>query len=108
MTPELAQQIQTTIHSHQEGLILWNAGLVPNIATSLIYSAKESIFKALYSYVGDYFGFEMASVCEISVHDSIIRFSLAQSLQQKVGKVSIECRYLLAENRVITLIFDSK
>jgi enterobactin synthetase component D len=37
----------------------------PNIATTLIFSAKESLFKALYPTVKSYFGFEHARVHDI-------------------------------------------
>jgi enterobactin synthetase component D len=53
-------------------LLIYN-GFSPNIAGTLIFSAKESIFKTLYSTINDYFGFEIANLINVcSLRKSLV------------------------------------
>lgn len=65
LTKEKALEVGALIHDEQEYHLLLSEGLCPNIATTLIFSAKECIFKALYPRVGCYFGFECVRVISI-------------------------------------------
>ena len=51
-----------------------------NVAFTLIFSAKESLFKALYPHVGDYFDFSAAEVVEINGNVGHFTIKLAQQL----------------------------
>ena len=71
------------IHDEVEKLVLVNKGLTSNEATTLIFSAKESIFKALYPFVQDYFGFESFRVKDINIHQKSITFTISKPFQYK-------------------------
>lgn len=57
-----ATEIACSVHSAAESHILQQSGFSSTEATSLIFSAKEALFKAICPFVGEYFGFECAEV----------------------------------------------
>ena len=70
LTAVTASEIKSTIHTSKESELLISQGMSDNVATTLIFSAKESLFKALYPVIGEYFGFECAKVVEFSLKDA--------------------------------------
>jgi len=51
---------------------------------TLIFSAKESLFKALYPHVGNYFGFEAAKLLELHLEAGVLIFELRSSLSSQI------------------------
>jgi len=71
---------------------------------SLVFSAKESLFKALYPGVGRYFDFLDAEVCELQEQQSCIALRLVTTLSPSCVKGSLYCvRYSYFSNNVATL-----
>jgi enterobactin synthetase component D len=71
---------------------------------SLVFSAKESLFKALYPLVGRYFDFLDAEVCELQEQQSCITLRLVTSLSPSCVKGSLYCvRYSCFSSNVATL-----
>lgn len=71
---------------------------------TLIFSAKETLFKALYPNIGYVFGFEMAKVVSIN-HDTI---SFCLDLKLKIDKVEsniIDVKYFFSNSHVYTYLF---
>ena len=62
------------LHSSGEGRIS-----IQN-ALTLIFSAKESLFKALYPSVGYYFDFKDAEITEVNYTQTFLKFRLLKSL----------------------------
>lgn len=70
---------------------------------TLVFSAKESIFKALYPDVQRFFGFESAELQ--AVGDSSLRFKLLHSLSPVfVAGYSIQVNYCVDARRVLTWV----
>ncbi|CCQ11182.1 siderophore biosynthesis protein, putative [Pseudoalteromonas luteoviolacea B = ATCC 29581] len=68
---------------------------------TLVFSAKESIFKALYPSVGRFFGFEAAALELFS--DKDLRFRITQPLSEKVPKGTlITIHYQLFDGWLLT------
>jgi enterobactin synthetase component D len=81
---KVADDIRSTILSADEESFLRRidhdfAGLV-----TLIFSAKESLFKALYPHVGSYFGFEVAKLVELNFEAGSLIFELRSNLSSKI------------------------
>ncbi|NWO06480.1 MAG: 4'-phosphopantetheinyl transferase superfamily protein, partial [Alteromonadaceae bacterium] len=74
-----ALQIGPQIHSNQELDILCRQNIKFNVASTLIFSAKESLFKALHPTVGGYFGFEEAFITNINNMDRYLTIRLDAS-----------------------------
>ncbi len=60
LSAQQANEIAASVHHADEQAILLKAGLSHAMATSLLFSAKEALFKAICPFVDGYFGFETA------------------------------------------------
>lgn len=76
-----------------------------NFFITLAFSAKESLFKAIYKDVGRYFGFDAARVSGINVERREVILTLTESLTQYhcVGK-HYTCHFWDLGERLVTLI----
>lgn len=89
--------------SLDEQALLVDSGIDYEIALLITFSAKESLFKALYPEVRHFFGFEAARVCKIDLLQQRITLELTQSLTQYRTKGSqIAGYYVLRDNQIIT------
>lgn len=71
---------------------------------TVVFSAKESLFKALYPYVGRYFDFLDAEVCALQPARDALTLQLATTLSPQCSKGSrypIRVNYL--NNNIVTL-----
>ena len=67
---------------------------------TLVFSAKESIFKALYPSVGEYFGFEACELCAVDVAKKTLNFRLTGDLSDAWKKdTQLEVSYLPLPNK---------
>jgi len=64
---QVSAKIEESILTRNDREAVLASGVDANIATTLVFSAKESLFKALYPFVGEYFGFEKAEVRKVNV-----------------------------------------
>ncbi|MCW8090248.1 4'-phosphopantetheinyl transferase family protein [Alteromonas sp. ASW11-130] len=73
--------------------------------TTLIFSAKESLFKALYSEVGYYFGFENAEVKVVNTRTGKFVIELTSQLTPSLpGGTRFEGLFEILGNKVLTVI----
>ncbi|WP_211461479.1 4'-phosphopantetheinyl transferase family protein [Collimonas silvisoli] len=104
LTNEAAQPLVEHLMTAPELAIGNAAGLALEHWLSLIFSAKESLFKALYPFVGRYFDFLDVEVCELQEQQSCIMLRLATSLSPSCVKGSLYCiRYSYFSNNIATL-----
>ncbi|MDW6002585.1 4'-phosphopantetheinyl transferase family protein [Vibrio mangrovi] len=71
---------------------------------SLMFSAKESLFKALYPLVQRYLDFHDARLVSLDPEHSLFTFELSQILQQQTGRQFCHGHYLFLDDAVVTLI----
>lgn len=103
LTEKTAVDISPQIHTNAELSLMLLAGLSPKVATTLIFSAKESLFKAIYPCIGEYFGFECAEV--ISIDSTGLTLSLTNKFPFPAPHSGIYyCQFEIQEHRVITLL----
>jgi enterobactin synthetase component D len=62
LTTQQASEIAVSIHDPAELQVLVVAGFTDAQATTLLFSAKEALFKAICPFVGEYFGFDAAEL----------------------------------------------
>ncbi|NOH29084.1 4'-phosphopantetheinyl transferase superfamily protein [Vibrio mediterranei] len=104
---EVAQQICRDVYDADEYAIVSKQGLSLEVATTVIFSAKESLFKALFPYIGRFFGFECARVMELNKTNNSIVLKLDKGLSRYCsGKQIFRCRYFIHASKVITLILE--
>lgn len=75
MDAQTAQELAPGIIDAQEQARLARASLPFPSALTLVFSAKESLFKALFPQVGDWFGFECAHVVGLEANTLTLRLS---------------------------------
>ena len=90
------------IMREEEHKIITAAINAQNYAFTLVFSAKETIYKALWPKVGRFFDFHDVSLLACDCNKQLLQFSLSHSLAQKVSARLINVNYQLIGNQVVT------
>ena len=102
---QVAKKIENIIHTKLEKKLL-NKNLIPsNIATTLAFSAKESLFKAIYPKTNCIFGFNTAKIVNICMSNNILKLRISNSFldEDNCDKEYI-CNFEFKKNYLITKI----
>lgn len=102
LTIETSKEIGNYVHSQTEHELLCLSGMSSNLATSIIYSAKESIFKCLYPSVEIFFGFEYANLTKVQGNRLIFAMNKENSLYSRFPNY-IECQFVVNSETITTL-----
>ncbi|TOY94063.1 4'-phosphopantetheinyl transferase family protein [Vibrio fluvialis] len=96
--------IQSTIATAQEAAILARVSLNAAQRVTTLFSAKESLFKALYPRVGQYLEFHESRLLTWDEANGRLTLQLVQRAAELAGCAwEFEVHYLWDEQRVITL-----
>lgn len=107
LTTETFREIENSIATFHEMQRMREVGFSNEVALTVIFSAKESVFKALYSFVGEYFGFEEANLVKVDREGQMLYFALSPFLSEKSGVNKIlNCQFSIQGEMVMTLAFD--
>lgn len=101
-----ADEVWKSIHTRQELSLAVEQGISREIATTLYFSAKESLFKAIYPQIGFYFGFEVAQIISVNLQKSKLMLCIVSAKQEFAhykNKI-FECNFKLHDNYVSTLL----
>jgi enterobactin synthetase component D len=83
-------------------------GTAQNVMTTLLFSAKESLFKGLYPLVNSFFGFKDVELSEISPKDEasgVLRLALVRGLAPEFPATAThDVQYRLEATRVVTYL----
>ena len=112
LSPMQAKEIAATIHNEEELLVLLSAGFNAAQATTLLFSAKEALFKAICPFVGEYFGFEVVQVELCSeLQEDVSGFVGSMQLRlidleiaSKAPQDNYACWFSCSEQEVLTLV----
>ncbi|WP_139686064.1 4'-phosphopantetheinyl transferase family protein [Vibrio tasmaniensis] len=72
----IVDEVSSHVFDMNENTLLKNYGYSESQVFSLIFSAKESIFKSLFSHVNEYFGFEKAKLKSVDIKKYEMTFYL--------------------------------
>lgn len=101
---EAAQPIVAQLATNAEMRIGTEKGLTLEQWATLIFSAKESLFKALYPKVGRYFDFLDTAVCQLRAEEACIVIQLLTTLSPQYVEGAEYCvRYTYFDDCVVTL-----
>jgi enterobactin synthetase component D len=104
LSREAAQPLVAHLMDAAEQAIGDAAGLPLERWLGLVFSAKESLFKALYPFVGRYFDFLDVEVCELDEAQGSLMLRLLSSLSPQCVKGSEYCiHYRYSSNNISTL-----
>ncbi|CAG9001143.1 MAG: Enterobactin synthase component D [Candidatus Celerinatantimonas neptuna] len=99
--------VETLVCTPFEQQQLIDAGLSRQQATTLLFSAKESLFKALYPSVQSYFDFSCARLTRVYNTEHRINLALTKTLCETCQNSRIlNCYYALDDSQVITLCVE--
>lgn len=102
--PDIMRKTAETFSCQEERALLINSDLPYEQALLVTFSAKESLFKALFPQVQRFFGFDTARVTQLAAHS--LTLQLTESLTPALAAgYSITCYYRCSAHQVITLIF---
>ncbi|MBE0366556.1 4'-phosphopantetheinyl transferase family protein [Pseudoalteromonas aurantia] len=87
MDAEQEQKLKSQILHPAESAIFSRLNEHTNHPLTLIFSAKESIFKALYPSVGKFFGFEAAKLVTFTANE--LEFSITETLSETVPQHTV-------------------
>lgn len=107
ITADAAQELQLQILNSAEWRWLDLPDMAPEVVLTLIFSLKESFFKALYPSVNAFFGFEAISVSAIDTRTRKVHFTLNASLpggQWPTGRRFVAEYQQLASGALATLV----
>jgi 4'-phosphopantetheinyl transferase EntD len=105
ITIQTQKEICDTIINHAEKRLIQNSPLGQKIAFTLAFSAKESLFKALYTTVKRYFDFSAAHIYDINPGNQTFKLKLVESLTDTLVKDTIfDGTYILNQTYITTFI----
>lgn len=105
LSPSVARDIAGSVLVDAEHRLVGGLQAPDPTLLTLIFSAKESLFKALYPQVGAYFDFSAARLVAVDWQSGRFTLELLQELTPALGKQRQFCgRFYLQHDQVLTLI----
>ena len=105
MSTEVAKSISEQILSSIEIELLTGTTGISNLVLTLIFSAKESCYKAIYPFFRRVLGFHDLEVFKVDTVQNIILMRFAKSLSNNFAQDYELCiRYSYADSMVMTMV----
>jgi enterobactin synthetase component D len=103
---QLLLEIKRSIMDEREAdLLLYSKTLSFAEGGTLLFSAKESLFKALFYQVGDWFDFDAARLTSVNTEEQVFRLQLTRSLAPHLFAGRQFCgTYRTFDDKLLTLI----
>lgn len=109
LSAETAKQIASQIATDTELALLQQYSFSYHIATTLLFSAKESFFKAIYPTVKKYFGFECITCLAVDSRENSLTFATHPEFARQYRlQATYQCQFQLHPQHVITLVVGEK
>lgn len=105
MDRSISDDIQEAVLSFEELIVLEQSIIPLNVLITLAFSAKESLFKALYPCITQYLDFHDAKIVRIDKEKIILE--LVERIAMLISnKQQFYCHYVIFENNIVTLIAE--
>ncbi len=109
LTPQAAKEIESIVLNRQEYDLIKSAHISFELALTLVFSAKESVFKALYPYVKRYFEFDSAQLSSFCLERGHIEFTLTEDLTSEyVACTKVSGHFVIENGTVLSCIYKPK
>lgn len=106
--PGVMLELATTFTTVDERNILDKTDIPMKTALLIVFSAKESLFKALYPQSQHIFRFEAAKLCEIELNNNFFSLELTRQLAPGLcAGYRITGHYLIGDNYVTTIVITA-
>lgn len=108
MKADVAENLREMIINEQENRLLAHSGMPFNLALTLIFSLKESLYKALYPQVNKFFDCHAARVIQFAPLQGRCQLQLAESLSSvHVAGSVYQGQFIWNNQEVTTLVTDT-
>ena len=105
LSSEQVDEVKNSVINKNEDNLLVTSAVGYEMSFSLVFSAKESLFKALYPSVGYYFDFLAAEITDICFQTNRFSILLLQDLTKELqAGTQFSGLFFLDETSVLTLI----
>jgi len=106
MSESAAQKLQARIINKQEASLLNDSSLPFGLAFSIVFSAKEALYKGIYPWVQRYLPF---SICEITAMESAtLQLTLDSQISLQIGHSGVfQLNHYHYNEHIITLIAEN-
>lgn len=106
LNQEVTSHLINMVMSEDEILLANSSKFNPAYIFSFFFSAKESLFKALYPEVSFYFNFDVAKIINIDIKKMCFTISLNYSLNSLHQKgMTYKGKYKIIDSHIITIIY---
>lgn len=103
---DTALSVAETVATTSEVALLMQQGISHAQGISLIFSAKESLFKAIYPRVGRYLEFDSSQLVAIDMGQRVLKLKLNVELQRELKRQQEFCCFFdLQAQQVTTLVY---
>lgn len=107
VTDDMLDDIASQVCEEQETQLIVSHGIDKNTAVTLIFSAKESIFKALYSRIGEYFDFDLVTLRSLDTPQNNMKFDFNRHFAKKHKLPdSIVVDFIINNDIVLTAVIE--
>ncbi|WP_373433266.1 4'-phosphopantetheinyl transferase [Vibrio anguillarum] len=107
VTEDNAECLREYVVRMEDRQYLKTVDLADNVLLTLVFSAKEALFKATYQYIGAYFGFERARVVFIDAEKQCVGLAFTPEFQLETGiSDTFVCHYDWQDNHICSLILQ--
>lgn len=105
ISPRNAKKIMRLVIDSHEEKFLRHVDISFEKALTITFSAKESLFKALYNHVGNNFNFDATKVCALCTKEGSVTMIVDSTLSPLIHENNIfECKCSMDESGVMTLL----
>ncbi|RXF01361.1 4'-phosphopantetheinyl transferase superfamily protein [Pseudoalteromonas sp. PS5] len=105
MKEDISNEIRDLVISQEEELAFKHSNFNDSDLVTLLFSAKESLFKAIYKYVEKYFGFDAAKLVMLDTEKHLLELEIVEDLSDKIRAGSkFTCHFVLHEESVFTIV----
>lgn len=105
---DVIEKIANSIAQPQELKFLNSLNMDYNLAFTIAFSSKESLFKALYPSIGKYFEFSAARITSICEESQMFALSLTQNLTQNLIAGMIFTGFFSFTEQTVTTVLVQK
>jgi enterobactin synthetase component D len=104
MAPALADDVKQQILSAEELATVSQIGVSFELALTIVFSAKESLFKAVFNDIQSYMEFSDASLIQLDRNGGFMLILTNAAFSQRVATRRFHGRYFVRNNEIMTVV----
>lgn len=108
LAPQLAENIRRLVVNSRESVLIARLALPVDLLLTLFFSAKESLFKAIYPSVKQYLDFKSSEVIDVNISDNRLLLRASDEIAEKMNNQRVfSCCFRISASQVLTMVSDA-